>query len=198
MAAWLVLLRSRLLLPPDAGTQDAAGKEAARLRHDLTRLGEMQAAARWLDARPQLGCDAFPRGQPELIGIGTETLRQVDVIEFLWASMALFDDDLPDPGTASRYRPHWLNLHSLPDARRRILRLLGDSPDGRSLDQLLPEQGGEAGDRTGTTLKRRSAWTSTFVASLELAKQGEAGLQQEQGFAPIRVRQGAGAAPADP
>ncbi len=138
------------------------------------------------------------RGQPEWIGTGTATLHQVDVIEFLWASMALFDDDLPDPGTASRYRPHWLDLHSLPDARLRILRLLGDSPDGRSLDQLLPEQGGKAEDRTEAMLKRRSAWTSTFVASLELAKQGEAGLDQEQGFAPIRVQQGAGAAlPAD-
>ncbi len=38
-----------------------------------------------------------------------------------WASMALFDDDLPNPGAVSRYRPHWLDLHSLPDARLRIL-----------------------------------------------------------------------------
>ena len=196
MTAWLVQLRSRLLLPANATGQDAAGKEAVRLRHDLVRLGETQAAARWLDARPQLGRDVFPRGQPEWIGTGTATLHQVDVIEFLWA---LFDDDLPGPDTAASYRPLWLDLHALPDARDRILRLLGDSPDGRPLDQLLPEQAGDAGDRTGTTLKRRSAWTSTFVASLELAKQGKASLQQEQGFAPIRVRQGPGAAsPADP
>jgi len=33
------------------------------------------------------------------------------------------------------------------------------------------------------------------VASLELARQGEVSLAQEQGFTPIRVQKGAGAAP---
>jgi hypothetical protein len=85
---------------------------------------------------------------------------------------------------APRYRPHRLDLHSIPDARLRTLRLLAESPDGQTLDRLLPERTGGAGGGTETALKRRSAWTSTFVASLA----------QEQGFTPIRVQKGAGAA----
>ena len=95
---------------------------------------------------------------------------------------------------APRYRPHRLDLHSIPDARLRILRLLAESPDGQTLDRLLPERTGGAGGGTETALKRRSAWTNTFVAGLELARQGEVSLAQEQGFTPIRVQKGAGAA----
>ena len=184
MAAWLVLLRSRLLLPADAATQDAAGAEAAQLRHGLLRLGEVQAAARWLEARQQLGRDVLPRGQPELVGIGATTVHQVDVIEFLWASLALFDDDLPGPDTAASYRPVWLDLHAIADARDRILRRLEDH--ACPLSQLLPDQPVLAG-APESALRGRSRWTSTFVASLELAKQGDVVLEQEALFSPIHV-----------
>lgn len=49
MAAWLVQLRSRLLLPAEAKASDAAAREAAQLRRGLARLDAVQAAARWLD-----------------------------------------------------------------------------------------------------------------------------------------------------
>ena len=187
MAAWLVQLRSRLLLPADAAAQDAARREAAQLRRRLARLDAVQAAARWLDAQPRLGRDVFPRGRPELVGIGTATLHQVDVVEFLWASLVLFDDDLPPPDTAaSYYRPARLGLHAVPDARARILRRLAGRTDPCRLDQLLPDA-----PRPGTPhevgLRGRSRWTSTFVASLELAKQGEVALNQEEAFSPIQV-----------
>ena len=187
MAAWLVQLRSRLLLPADAAAQDAATREAAQLRRGLARLDAVQAAARWLDERPRLGRDVFPRGRPELVGIGTTTLHQVDVVEFLWASLALLDDDLPPPGTAaSYYRPAWLDLHAIPDARERILRQLAGRTDPCRLDQLLPDAPGP-GTPHEVGLRGRSCWTSTFVASLELAKQGDVALEQEEAFSPIQV-----------
>ena len=191
MAAWLVLLRSRLLLPADAATQDAAGEEAAQLRRGLVKLGEVQAASRWLEARQQLGRDVFPRGQPELIGIearflATPTAHQVDVIEFLWASLALFDDDILGPDTAAIYRTVWLDLHAIADARDRILRRIEDHRSPCPLDQLLPELP-EPDAAPQSVLRDRSRWTSTFVASLELAKQGDVRLDQDGSFGPIHV-----------
>ena len=186
MAAWLLQLRSRLLLPAEAAAQDAADREAAQRRRGLARLDAVQAAARWLDEQPRLGHDVFPRGRPELRGIGTTTPHQVDVVEFLWASLALFDDDLPPPGTAARYRPVWLDLHAIPDVRERILRRLANRPDPCRLDQPLPDAPGP-GTPHDTELRRRSRWTSTFTASLELAKQGEVALTQEDAFSPIQV-----------
>ena len=104
MAAWLLLLRSQLLLPADTPAQLAAAVEADRLRTRLGALQDAQALAGWLERRPQLGREVFARGQPELLGTAFESAHQVDVIEFLWASLALFDDD-PAPDTASVYRP---------------------------------------------------------------------------------------------
>ena len=189
MTAWLLQLRSRLLLPADAPAQRAARSEAGRLRGRLVQLRAVQSLAAWLDAQPQLGRDVFVRGQPEMVGLSLVAGHETSVVEFLWAAMALFDDEPSDPDTAPRYRPHWLDLHSIPDARLRIMRLLAASPDGQELDQLLPERTGGAEGGTEPALKRRSAWTSTFVASLELAKQGKVGLEQNQVFAPIRVQQ---------
>ncbi len=47
----------------------------------------MQALAAWLIARPQLGQDVFARGAPEMLGALAETDHQLDVIEFLWATI---------------------------------------------------------------------------------------------------------------
>src|SRR6202789_1781321 len=66
MAAWLVQLRSRLLLPADAPAQQQAVAEADRFRGRLVALQDMQALALWLERRPQLGRDVFARGQPEV------------------------------------------------------------------------------------------------------------------------------------
>ena len=196
MAAWLVLLRSRLLLPADPVTREAAEADGAQLRQELVKLGEVQAAARWLQAQPQLGHDVFARAQPEILGASFADEAELDVVEFLWAAMALFDDDLPQADTAAPYRPRWLDLYSIPEARLRIVRLLTEAPDGQPLDQLLPERAGEGVIETETVLKRRSAWTSTFVASLELAKQGDIVLDQETLFSPIQVSRPPAAFPA--
>ncbi len=188
MAAWLLLLRSRLLLPADTPAQRKADAEADRLRSGLVGLSQMQALASWLDRRPRLGRDVFARGQPELVGLETATAHEADVVEFLWASLALFDDDLPAGDMAASYRPVWLALHSIADARERILRLLADAPDGRPLDGLLPEAlDADATAVTQTGLRARSRWTSTFVASLELAKQGDVALDQDAAFSSIQV-----------
>ena len=170
-------------------TQDAAAAEAAQLRRGLARLDAVQAAARWFDRQPRLGRDVFPRGRPELVGIGTATLHQADVVEFLWTSLALFDDDLPPTDTAPRCRLAWLDLHAVPDARERILQHMAGHADPCRLDQLLPEAAGP-GAAPDTGLRGRSGWTSTFVASLELAKQGDVVLGQEEAFAPISVQLG--------
>ena len=186
MGAWLVQLRSRLLLPADEVAMQMADAEPDRPRAGLTGLEEMQALVAWLDGRPLLGRNVFVRGQPEwMVETVLGTDDQVDVIEFLWASLALFDDDLAPADPAPSYRPAWLDLHSVPDASKRIRRLLAGLPDGRALDQLLPAPALDAAPPS--ELRRRSAWTSTFVASLELAKQGGVLVGQDILFGPIHV-----------
>jgi segregation and condensation protein A len=188
MAAWLLQLRSRLLLPADAPAQQDAAQEASRFRGRLVALQDMQALAFWLEIRPQLGHDIFARGAPEIFGIAVEAGQTIDVIEFLWASLALFDDA---PETAVRYWPRPFAPYAVAEARDRILRLLAGMPGGGQLEQFLPDL--PADDREPwRELRRRSARASTFIASLELAKQGHVALAQEDTWTVIEVKAGGG------
>ena len=65
------------------------------------------------------------------------------------------------------------------------------------LDGLLPEMlDADAMAATQTKPRSRSRWTSTFVAGLELAKQGDVALAQEAAFGPIQVSLPLAAVPA--
>jgi segregation and condensation protein A len=197
MASWLVQLRSLLLLPADAPAHQAAKDAADHFRNRLSELGEIQALAAWLDRRPHLGRDVFTREQPpEAFDLSGEGGPEIDVIEFLWASMALFDDGGPGPDISETYRPRWRDLYPVAEARARILKRLAETPDGLPLDRLLPEDTMTAGISAEPVLKQRAAWTSTFIASLELAKQGDVALAQEDRFTAIHVSPAPAEAPA--
>ena len=187
MAAWLVQLRSFLLLPADAPARQDAAAEADQVRGRLVALADIQALAGWLERRPQLGHDVFPRGQPEVFGVSVEAAPALDVIEFLWASLALFDDDAAEPDTATVYRPTHVDLYAVAEARDRILRLLAETPQGVRFEQLLPDADAVSEQTQRSGLRRRSAWSSTFIASLELARQGDVVLAQGRDFEPIHV-----------
>jgi segregation and condensation protein A len=186
MAAWLVQLRARLLLPADAPVQQEAAAEVEQLRTRLGALQAMRALAGWLEQRPQLGHDVFARGRPEIFGVSVEASQALDVVEFLWASLALFDD-AGVAETTTVYRPVRPALHTATQARKRILQRLEDAPDGARLDQLLPDEPAVPEAEPPSAVRQRSAWSSTFIASLELARQGEVVLGQEQDFQPIHV-----------
>ena len=188
VATRLVLLRSRLMFPQSAAAAEAAQQEAEAALRQLGDLASLRAAVAWLEARPALGQDVFARGRPELLGLQHEAAYEIDVVAFLWASLALFDDGHDTPDTAALYRPLWLDLHTLSEARETILRQLADHPEGQCLAELLPENAQATDNVNQTPLRRRSAWTSAFAASLEMAKQGEVGLVQEGSFAVIHVR----------
>ncbi len=192
MAAWLVLLRSRLLLPADTAAQLAAEADAGDLRDRLLDLQAAQSLASWLERRPQLGQDVFARGQPEPIGSLSQSRQEVDVVTFLWACLALFDDGAADANTTQIYTPPWHGLHSARAAQHRILQLLPLAPDGAALGGFLPPAPAEDDLPDRTRLVRRSAWSSTLVASLELSRQGMIELKQDDGVGDILVRSAAG------
>jgi segregation and condensation protein A len=186
MAAWLVQLRTRLLLPADAPAQQDAVAEADQFRGRLVALEEIQALAGWLERQPQLGHDVFARGRPEFFGHAVEAGQAIDVVEFLWASLALFDDETA-VDTTEVYRARPFELYAVAEARDRILQLLAETPQGAPLARFLPEPAGDSERERGGKLRRRSGWASTFVAGLELAKQGDVVLGQGRDFEPIHA-----------
>jgi segregation and condensation protein A len=189
MATRLVLLRSRLLFPESPMAAAAAERDAASELRRIDDLAEMRAAAAWLGEQPVLGQDVFVRGVPERQGVHLDTTYEVDVIAFLWESLSLFEDDNDDLDTVARYRPVSADLYSVTEARDRILRMLGEGADGEELRHFLPEETATdaALDPPEKSLRLSSAWATIFSASLELAKQGDVGLLQEEAFRAIHL-----------
>lgn len=176
MAARIVELRARLLLPEESAERHAAEADAAGLRDRLVALDAARRLAAWLETRPQLGRDLWPAGTG---AAGVSAPGGPDVIEFLWASIAVFDGFQPAAETLYRLRPP--ALHGIAEATARILQRLQAAPAGLPLPDLLPPPAGEEG------LRARSRWTSTFAAGLELAKQGRVTLSQDGGMMRVQA-----------
>ncbi len=176
MAAWLAWLKSRLLLPEGADTEDAE-QAADVLASRLRDLSAMRAAGVWLTGRPQLGQEVFARGAPE---DHTEIDRSRLALDLGSLVRAYLLATRRRAG-GRRYQPRPLNLWSVKDALARLGVLLGSLPDWASLEQFLPES-------IGTPLERRAALASTLLAGLELARGGAVRLRQERAFGPILVR----------
>ncbi|GMG83716.1 ScpA family protein [Paralimibaculum aggregatum] len=178
MAAWLAYLKSRLLLPPEPGGEEPSGEElAARLAARLERLDAMRKAAAQLMARDLLGQDRFVRGQTEVLSLRKKILWQAGLADLLRAySRVKARDD---------YRPLALarpDVVAIDAALARLRRGLGSTPDWRELSAWLP------GTWSASPERRRSAIASSFVAALELVREGAAEIHQERSFAPILLR----------
>ena len=210
MAAQLAELRSRLLLPADAPGARTAQAEAEALRRQWLRRAEIAAAADWLERRPRLGRDVFARGRPEsrrpgrpvddagLLGhAGTDS----PAIAALEAASGAEDmppvagGDLTDllraclvalrlPPHAEAYQPWRLPFWSVGEAAARIRRLLDGLPGGMALAAFLPKI--VEADPGHRNLHGRAAVAATFVAGLELTRDGAIALDQDGLWQPVR------------
>ena len=160
MAAQLALLRSRLLLPPDATEARSAREEAEALRRRMLDRAAIQRAAAWLDMRVQLGRDVFARGVDQ----ADRTARVADVTDLFRACLIV----LRGPDLAEAYVPARPPLWRVTDATVRITRLLSEGVAGE-IALFLPLLPMDVAERE---LRCRAALASTLVAGLELARNG--------------------------
>ena len=182
MAATLTQLRARLLLPAAQPGTRAARSEAEALRRQLIERSRMRAAANWLERRPQLGINVFARGTPDPGSTDASTIGG-DITDLLRACLLALR--VPEQQQAA-YRLPPPTPWPMADAIARMRRRLASLPEGGPLQLFLPEIEHDAvADQT----YRRAAVASTLVAGLELARDGELTLQQEQQWLPIQVGQ---------
>lgn len=187
MAAWLTWLKSRLLLPQTA--PDAA-QAAGALVDRLAQMERMRAVAAWLEARPQLGRDTYPRGAPEIIARTVASdlpaLFEACLVGLRW-----------EPPVRQTWRPPRPLLWRVQDALGRLRALIGILPDGAELAAFFPPQlfapapaemdQAAPPPRADLALQRRGAVASTLVGALELARETALLLCQDAPFGPIRV-----------
>lgn len=185
MAAWLAYLKSRLLLPDPPGDEEPSGEEmAARLTYQLRRLEAMRDAAGRLMARYKMGQDIFPRGAPEGVTVLRRSVYDLSLYELLKA----YADHRVSRGSPEPLRLRRGAVYSVEEALARFSSLLGHMPEWATLLAYMPE-----GIIDKFTL--RSAMASTFLASLELTRQGRLELKQGRAFGPIYLRRAGDGAP---
>ena len=175
MAAWLAYLKSALLLPRDPTVEPDPEELALRLQLRLERLNAMREGGARLMARDRIGRDVFLRGQPE----GLRTVRKA-----AWQA-EIFDLIAAYGRITARTRPvmHVVadrHVMTLDAALARVSRLLGVTVEWGAIESFLPEE--------ATGAFRKSALASSFLAALELARQGRVELRQKSPFAPLYLR----------
>lgn len=175
MAAWLAYLKSALLLPRDPEIEPSPEGMALRLQLRLERLSAMREAGARLVARDRLGRDVFTRGAPEGLRTVRKSRWQAEIYDLISAYGQI----------SARTRPvmHIVAVRpvmTLEDAIQRVSELIGQRIDWSTIESFVPE--GASG------LYRKSALASSFVAALELAKQGRVEIRQKSAFAPLYLK----------
>lgn len=175
MAAWLAYLKSGLLLPKDPTVDPSPEELALRLHLRLQRLNAMREAGSRLMAGDRIGRDVFVRPAPE----GLRTIRkaawEASIYDLICAYGQIRARTQPALHVVARRA-----VMTLEEAIERVGRLAGLRLDWTGLENFLPEGAPPA--------LRRSALASSFVAALELARQGRIDIRQEGIFEPIFLR----------
>lgn len=175
MAAWLAYLKSCLLLPPDPEADPDPHEMALRLQFQLQRLDAMRDAGVRLFGRDRLDHDCFVRAAPEGLRLLASDQYDCSLFDLLRAY-----GDIRARTDRTVYAVSRRPVLALDEALERLGRLLGQALDWTDLARYLPDALDED--------YRRSALASTFLAALELARQGRADLSQADAFGPLLLR----------
>ena len=177
MAAWLALLKSRLLLPLEKEQEATAKEIATHLAWRMQRLNAMHNAGKKLLTRNQLNIAFFPRGQAETITIHRKFKHTTTLYNLLQAYIRINSYD--------QFRPLYLDkpmVVSVEEAINNLKMIVGTKTGWVDLASLLPSRW------KLVPLQKRSATASTLVASLELARQGKIDIRQATLESPVEIR----------
>ena len=172
MAATLIQIKSRMLLPPQGGEEE---EEDPRLEIALPLLEyiRFKEAAGWLSERSWLDRDVYLRGEHDDVSPPNQeelTLFNLNLFELIDAFKDILD-------RSARLKDHRVKLEavSLSERVAEIMERLRTEENIRFIDLFDPEKG--IGDLV-----------LTFLALLELARMGFVRIYQEASFSPIRLQ----------
>lgn len=175
MAAWLAYLKSALLLPRNPEETPSPEELALRLQLRLERLNAMREAGARLVARDRLGRDTFLRGAPEGLRVLRKARYEVEIYDLIAAYGRISARTRPVMHVVAQR-----DVMTLEEAIERVSTLIGARIEWSTIESFLPEE--------ATGSYRKSALASSFVAALELARQGRLELKQKSAFAPLYLK----------
>ena len=179
MAAWLTYLKSRLLLPKDEKISDDHTPQELEeaLRYQLQRLETIQKTSKNLYSLPILNRDIFYGGSNE----GLKVKYNISYTASLFDILKTYSNILSKKEISSSLTISSSELYSVDQAMKRIKSMFGSINEWTNFMALIPKF-------SNNNLINKSSLTSSFVASLELAKNGLIEVKQKETFGNIFVR----------
>jgi segregation and condensation protein A len=178
MAAWLALLKSKLLLPKAERIEAAPDPDdlATLLRRKLIRLEEVRAAAERLGALPQMGRDVFAFGAPIEVATDTRLAWTAELHDLLTAYCAARSRTI-----RVRHKVTPRSAYALDAARRRLEEQLEALQDWSRIETLAPRFGSDGPPPA-------SCVASLFGAALELVRDQKLEARQQDQNLPLMLR----------
>jgi segregation and condensation protein A len=177
MAAWLIYLKSRLLVSAPTDGEPAAEQLSDHLAFRLQRLQAMREAAAQLMARNRLDRDVFERGAPEPLALNVHR----EYCDNLFDLLKAYAERRQRETTRKSYQVSRLPVWSIREAREALAKLIGGMDAWGRFDVYLR-------DYLLEPRRRRSVTASSFSASLEYVREGVLEMRQEDAFRPIYLR----------
>ena len=168
MGAWLAFLKSKLLLPDDKEEETITSEEMSELlEFQMKRLEGMQKVSKILFKRHKLGTHFFKRGNPETFGVSQKNQYNLTLYELIKTYGEIITYKNNKSITIADTQ-----LYSVEDAINALKSFFKHSKDWKDLLDFIP-------NNLRNTLERKSVLASHFVASLELVKEGNLQLRQD-------------------
>ena len=178
MATWLTYLKSKLLLPGDPEEEFKVLEVAEKLKLQLKKLELIRLLSDQMLKRKRLGKDIYMRGIRGNIRSIYSAEYKLTLYELLksYSSIIMTKDF------------HRMNIPKLPvftaeDGIKRIKEFFGNLVDWKNLNDLIPQS-----FKRGTRYKRTGK-AGIFAGSLELVKEGNLKIKQEELFKDIYIKE---------
>ena len=168
MGAWLAFLKSKLLLPEDKIESLQTAEEMSELlEFQIKRLEGIQKVSKLLFKKHQLGTHFFKRGDPEFFNINNTVNYELSLYDLIKTYGKIVTKDNNKSIIIAETK-----LYSVEDAINRLKKLLKTSDGWLNLLDFIPKN-------IINKLEIKSSLASHFVASLELVKEGDISLKQD-------------------
>ena len=168
MGAWLAFLKSKLLLPEDKIESSQTAEEMSELlEFQIKRLEGIQKVSKLLLKKHQLGTHFFKRGDPEFFNNNNKVNYELSLYDLINTYGKIVTKDNNKSITIAETK-----FYSVEDAINRLKKLLKTSDGWLNLLDFIPKN-------IIDKLEIKSSLASHFVASLELVKEGDISLRQD-------------------
>ena len=178
MATWLTYLKSKLLLPESDEEEFKALEVAEKLKIQLKKLELIRLLSDQMLKRKRLGKDVFMRGIKGKFKSIYNTKYSLTLFEILktYSSIIMTRD-------FQKMNIPRLPVFTTEEGIQRIKEFFGNLSDWKNIDELLPI------NFSNKSNLRRTGKAGIFSGSLELAKEGNISIKQNNLFDDIFIKE---------